>query len=120
MHVKQFVVQYFTQSFTTFAAISCSGPPEMCGKTAVWIKLVDCLNICGNADQDCAMKGRQNIRRLVFPSAAYCVLCSHYPQLKGTTVASTPEQDRIRQLSVLNSQVTEEMRCWLISFVDAA
>lgn len=28
---------------------------------------------------------------------------AHYPQLKGTTVASTPEQDRLRQLSALNS-----------------
>ena len=44
---------------------------------------------------------------------AYCVLCSHYPQLKGTTVASTPEQDRLRQLSVLNSMVTT------CDFVDA-
>lgn len=29
---------------------------------------------------------------------------AHYPQLKGTTVASTPEQDRLRQLSTLHSQ----------------
>jgi len=33
------------------------------------------------------------------------VLFSHYPQLKGTTVASTPEQERLRQLSMLNSMV---------------
>lgn len=29
---------------------------------------------------------------------------AHYPQLKGTTVASTPEQDRLRHLSALHSQ----------------
>ena len=34
------------------------------------------------------------------------MLCSHYPQLKGTTVASTPEQDRLRQLTALNSMVS--------------
>jgi len=35
----------------------------------------------------------------------YCMLRRHYPQLKGTTVASTPEGERLRQLSTLNSMV---------------
>jgi len=33
-------------------------------------------------------------------------LCSHYPQLRSTAVASTPEQDRIKQLTQLNSMVS--------------
>lgn len=81
-----------------------SAPCAKCSKTVYKAEELKCLDKSWHKHcfkcTECGMTLTLKIYK-GYSKQPYCN--APYPQLKGTTVATTPEQDRLRQLSTLNS-----------------